>query len=239
MKTIFHPAETRGKADHGWLKSRHTFSFANYYHPDRMGFGALRVLNDDIVAPARGFDTHSHHNMEIVSIPLRGSLEHQDTIGNRHIIRPGEVQIMSAGTGIAHSEYNHSSSEEVNFLQIWILPQTLDTLPGYAQKKFSERTSSSNLQILASPDEREGSLKINQNSFFSKIRIDQDQPAHYSWFTPRSGVYFFLIEGQIKIEDQLLDSRDGLGVTEENTVTIEASQDSEVLIIEVPMENLN
>lgn len=236
MKTILHKANTRGVADHGWLKSHHTFSFANYHNPERMGFGALRVINDDIVAANKGFGTHPHQNMEIISVPLKGSLKHKDTMENEHVIKKGEVQAMSAGTGLQHSEYNNSNVEEVNFLQIWILPKKSNIKPNYSQKEFSESNRLNKAQLVVSPDGREGSVEINQDAFFSLAKLDKDNKLSYSKFLKDNGLYFFILDGSFKINGELLELRDGLGVENINEVEISSKSDGEILIMEVPMK---
>ncbi len=235
MQTILHQANTRGVADHGWLYSHHTFSFASYHNPERMGFGALRVINDDIVAPSMGFGTHPHRDMEIISIPLSGSLKHRDTMGNDHVISKGEVQAMTAGVGIAHSEYNHSSEEDVNFLQIWVLPKKLGVTPGYSQKKFDSNKRQGKLQLIVSPDGREDSVSINQDAYFSLIDLKATQASEYKKYVAKNGVYFFVIKGEISVDGQKLRSRDGLGVESNKAMSILAGSDAEVLIMEVPL----
>ena len=237
MRTILHKSETRGIANHGWLNSHHTFSFANYYDPKRMGFGVLRVINDDIVAPAKGFGTHPHNNMEIISIPLAGSLKHKDTMGNEHIIAKGEVQAMSAGTGLQHSEYNSSNSETVNFLQIWLLPKKENIKPNYSQKKFDALKRRDKLQLVVSPDGREDSVEINQDAFFSLIDLSSGNELFYSQYNKENGVYFFVIDGQLDINDEELKGRDGLGIENIDEIKIVAKSKSELLIMEVPLNN--
>ena len=235
METTLHRANTRGKANHGWLNSHHTFSFANYYNPERMGFGALRVINDDVVAAAKGFGTHPHSNMEIISVPLKGSLKHEDTMGNKTVIKTGEIQVMSAGTGIAHSEYNNSADEEVNFLQIWVLPKEDDVEPGYGQKEFHREDRLNRSQLVISPDGRDGSLKINQDAFFSQLSLEKGKSVDYKLYSPNNGVYLFVIDGSLKLGEAVLQARDGLGMSGEQHFSLSAEQDSEVLIMEVPL----
>ena len=175
MATIIHRAESRGLADHGWLKSRHTFSFASYYDADRMNFGKLRVINDDVVAPGGGFATHGHDNMEIISVPLSGALQHKDSMGNVHVIRHGEIQIMSAGSGITHSEYNASTTETVNFLQIWVLPKVRDIVPRYGQQAFDPMQCQNRFCTLISPDKNTDKIWINQDAYFSLGKFDAEQ----------------------------------------------------------------
>jgi redox-sensitive bicupin YhaK (pirin superfamily) len=235
MKTVLHKAETRGRAEHGWLHSRHTFSFAEYRDSERMGFGMLRVINDDIVAPGAGFDTHAHDNMEIVSIPLIGSLQHKDSEGNAHLIQPGEVQIMSAGTGISHSEYNASESEQVNFLQIWVLPKQRDIEPRYYQRAFPVANRENRFQTVVAPDSKGDALGINQDSWFALGNFKSGHRDAYRLHSDGNGVYFFVLEGSVQVAGEHLGRRDGLGVTEAGEIEIAASTDCELLVIEVPL----
>lgn len=234
MKPIYHENQSRGLADHGWLKSRHTFSFADYYNPERMNFGLLRVLNDDIVTPSMGFGTHPHENMEIISIPLSGSLRHQDSMGNKHIISIGEVQIMSAGSGISHSEYNNSSSEDVNFLQIWVLPKKRNITPRYYQKVFDEGNRKNRFQLLVSPENSEETVLINQDAWFSLADIEAEKQAAYEKNDKKNCVYFFVIEGNVKIEGHEIKRRDGLGLIDGETYPVFAQTKTQLLVIEVP-----
>jgi len=235
MKKIVHRAETRGLADHGWLKSYHTFSFANYHNPERMRFGLLRVLNDDSVAAGEGFGKHPHDNMEIISIPLSGSLEHQDSMGNKIVIQPNEVQIMSAGTGVKHSEYNHSQTEDVKFLQIWVFPKEKNISPRYEQKVFSEQERKNQLKLVVSPGREDGALWINQDAYFSLGDLDQGTSLNYKIRKEGNGVYLFVLEGTIEAAGETLQRRDGLGVSETNSVDIKAGSAAKVLLMEVPM----
>ncbi len=235
MKTTLHKANTRGHANHGWLDSHHTFSFAGYHDPTRVNFGALRVLNDDIVKGGAGFGQHPHDNMEIISIPLRGALEHGDNTGGRGIIKSGEVQIMSAGSGIAHSERNASKSEDVNFLQIWVFPKVRNIEPRYDQKLFPSDERLNRFQTVVSPVESTNSLWINQDAWFSIGRFSKDFSTEYSVNKTTNGVYAFVLEGDITINGQKLNRRDGLGLSEIDKITLSADSDSEVLLIEVPM----
>lgn len=235
MRNTLHKSDTRGNANHGWLKSKHTFSFANYYNPERINFGALRVINDDIVAPLMGFGTHPHENMEIVSVPLRGSLKHVDTMGNDFVIRKGEIQVMSAGTGVAHSEYNHSSDEDVNFLQIWVIPKKLNISPRYSQVEFFEAGRENKFQLIISPDGRENSVTINQDAYFSLTKLEQDANLIYSKYQSENGVYLFVLEGEILINNMTLGKRDGLGIEDMDNLSITATNNSEILVMEVPM----
>lgn len=236
MKKTVHRADSRGFADHGWLKSHHSFSFANYYNPDRMGFGLLRVLNDDWIEGGKGFDTHPHKNMEIVSVPLKGALHHKDSMGNEHIIKKGEIQRMSAGTGITHSEYNHSSTENSNFLQIWVMPDLLNISPSYGQKEFTSIERKNKFQTIVSPDESESTIWINQNAYFSLADLSENHSLTYKVHSSKNGLYLFVISGSIKVSGEILESRDAIGLSEtEEIINIKAQKDSELLAIEVPM----
>jgi len=235
MKTILHKAATRGHADHGWLDSHHTFSFANYYDPLRIHFGALRVLNDDIVAGGRGFGTHPHDNMEIISIPLSGELQHQDNTGRNEVIRTNDVQIMSAGSGIAHSEYNASKTNPVNFLQIWVFPKIKDVQPRYDQKTFRPEDRVNQLQLVVSPQQNDGAIVINQDAWFSLGTLKKGFSTTYTVKQKNNGVYVFVIDGEITVNGEKLGRRDGLGISETDTLTISADSDAEVLLMDVPM----
>ncbi len=233
---VLHKAETRGDANHGWLHSRHTFSFANYYNPERMRFGVLRVLNDDWVAPGKGFGTHPHDNMEIISIPLEGDLEHKDSMGNVAVIRHGDVQVMSAGTGVTHSEYNKNSDQPVKFLQIWIFPKKQNIAPRYDQITLNLNERINRLQQILSPDEKDAGVWIHQDAWFHLGRFDKGFSAVYRLKKPGNGVYAFSIKGDVTIEDIALNERDGLGIRDIDEFRITAdSQDAEFLLMEVPM----
>ena len=234
MKKIIHKANTRGFANHGWLKSNHTFSFASYQNPERMNFGMLRVLNDDIVQPKMGFGTHPHRNMEIISIPISGALSHKDSMDNKRAIEVGEVQVMSAGTGLTHSEFNDSKTNEVNFLQLWIIPEKQEVTPYYNQKFFEESGRKNQFQTLVSPKDKlvEGSLPIHQQGYISMIDLDKDFEAEYQL---KNGAYFFLIEGEVEIANEILEHRDGLGILDAEKVIVKASKNSKLLVIDVPM----
>lgn len=235
MKTILHKAETRGHANHGWLNSYHTFSFAGYHDPTRVHFGMLRVLNDDSVEGGRGFGKHPHDNMEIVSIPLKGELEHNDDTGRNEIIKTNDVQIMTAGAGIAHSEYNASKTDAVNFLQIWVFPKVRDVEPRYEQKTFDPSARENSLQIVVSPNRKDGGVNINQDAWFSLGKFNQGKKAEYSIKREGNGVYAFVLEGDVTINDQKLNKRDGLGVWDTDKLSIIADADAEILLIDVPM----
>ncbi len=235
MARFLDTSESRGTAEQGWLYSRHTFSFASYHNPERMGFGLLRVINDDIVAPSMGFGTHPHENMEIISIPLSGSLKHEDSMGNQHIISAGEVQAMSAGTGITHSEYNNSERDEVNFLQIWVVPKITGIPPRYDQREIDTENISNTFIPIVAPLGTDCVVNINQDAYFSIAIIDANTTIEYKKTNKDSGVYFFLITGSINIGDTSLSKRDGVGITDENNIEIFASEKSRVLCMEVPM----
>jgi redox-sensitive bicupin YhaK (pirin superfamily) len=235
MKKIIHKADSRGYFDFGWLKTNHTFSFGNYYDPERVNFGMLRVLNDDIVAGGEGFGTHPHKDMEIVSIPLRGALAHKDSTGTEKAIVPDEVQVMSAGTGILHSEYNHSKENETNFLQIWILPDKKGHEPRYNQKSFDALERKNKLQFIVTPEKKEDNLWLNQDAYFSLVDLEKDKSINYKIHTKGNGVYLFVIEGMISVVDEALSKRDGIGIWEVDSLSVSATVDTKLLFIEVPM----
>lgn len=236
MKKIIHLAKDRGFADHGWLKAAHSFSFAQFYDPNKVHFGLLRVLNDDIVAPAMGFGTHGHDNMEIVTIPLRGSLAHKDSLGSEGTITPGEVQIMSAGSGIQHSEFNASASEEVNLLQIWVFPKLRNIEPRYDQKKFDPALANNRFQILVSPNEEEGSMWINQDALFAIGNFEAGRSFAYTKRYPANGAYVFVIEGSVDLDGTTLNRRDAAGVYDFTELSFLVKENARVLVIEIPME---
>lgn len=236
MKTILHKANTRGHAHHGWLDSYHTFSFAGYYDPDRIHFGALRVLNDDTVAGGMGFGTHPHDNMEIISIPTQGDLEHKDSMGNIQVIRKGDVQVMSAGTGVQHSEKNRNRDEEVKFFQIWVFPDKRNVLPRYDQKNFGDADKHNQLLTVVSPlGTNDGGVQIHQDAWFSLGKLDKDFRTSYSLRKKGNGIYAFLIEGEATIGGEKLERRDGLGISDTDRIDIIANSDAEILLMEVPM----
>ena len=237
MKTVLHKASSRGHADHGWLKSYHSFSFANYYNPERMNFGVLRVLNDDTVDAAKGFSTHPHDNMEIISIPLEGDLEHKDSMGNLAIIKEGDVQVMSAGTGVFHSEYNKNSDQNVKFLQIWLFPNKKNVQPRYDQISLKELMSEKNTfnQIL-SPDPNDQGVWIHQNAWFHIADLDKDVELNYELKNKQNGVYTFVIDGDVTIQGQELNSRDGFGIWDTDRFDIRSNSNSKILLMEVPMK---
>jgi redox-sensitive bicupin YhaK (pirin superfamily) len=234
-KTI-HRANSRGYADHSWLKTYHTFSFANYYDPSRVRFGLLRVLNDDIIEPGMGFGTHPHDNMEIVTIPLSGALEHKDSTGGGGIIYTGDVQVMSAGSGLTHSEFNPSDTEPVNLLQIWIFPKERDIKPRYDQRTFDPKDRINKINTVVSPLKNNGSLYLNQDAYFSLVKLDKNKEVEYEMNTTGNGLYIFVIDGHIKTSDEELNKRDGIGLENLETTYIKAIENSEILFIEVPMK---
>lgn len=236
MADVYHPANGRGSFQLDWLNSKHSFSFGHYYDPAKMNFGRLRVLNDDIVKPGMGFATHPHQNMEIVSIPLRGSLAHEDSTGNKAVITTGEVQRMSAGTGITHSEFNPSNESDVNFLQIWILPEKENIQPSYDQKKFSVADRQGKWQLVISPDGQNQSVSINQQCYFSLVELNNQQIITYSMHREKHGVYFFNLSGRFELQSQQVVERDGYGYTGTSAVQLTAYlPGTEILAIEVPM----
>lgn len=235
MKTVIHRAESRGVADHGWLQSRHTFSFADYMNPERMQFGALRVLNDDIVAPGMGFGRHGHADMEIVSIPISGSLAHKDSTGREETILTGDVQIMSAGTGIMHSEFNPDEKNPVNFLQIWILPEKRGIAPRYGQKSFDLEKFRNNFVRVVSAQENGGALWINQQAEFQLGLFDAGVQARITRVHEKSGLYVFVIEGGVEVAGEKLTRRDAIGIADEKAVDIVFTAPTRLLTIEVPL----
>ncbi|PKB44489.1 hypothetical protein AX016_2708 [Cellulophaga sp. RHA19] len=235
MKTILHKADTRGHANHGWLNSYHTFSFANYQDAERMNFGALRVLNDDTVTEGRGFGTHPHKNMEIISIPLMGDLKHQDNMGNSTVIKEGDIQVMSAGTGVMHSEHNKNLDKAVQFLQIWIIPNTENVNPRYDQISTSELHKPNKLYQILSPNKEDAGVWIYQDVWFNLGDFTNDTTTTYTINKKGNGIYAFVLEGDIEIENQQLNKRDGFGLWETDSITINASKNSKILLMEVPM----
>jgi len=234
-KKVIDKANTRGHANHGWLDSHHTFSFARYHNPQRMGFGLLRVINDDVVAPGMGFGAHAHDNMEIISIPLSGALEHQDSTGNKEVIRTNDVQIMSAGSGLTHSEYNHSKTDKVNFLQIWVFPKEENIKPRYERKTFNPEDRRNQLQTVVSPEKNGEAIWINQDAWFSLGSLKKDFSEGYKMHKPGNGVYAFVLEGDVEIDGEKLSKRDGIGISETDIVSIKTTSDAEILLMEVPM----
>lgn len=234
--TILHKSETRGHANHGWLDSHHTFSFANYHNPDRMHFGVLRVLNDDRVDAGMGFGKHPHDNMEIISIPLEGDLEHQDSMGNTTVIRKGDIQAMSAGTGIFHSEYNKNSDKPTKFLQIWIYPNQKNVTPRYDQITLNIKDRHNNLQQILSPNPDDAGVWIHQDAWFHLGTFDKGFATEYQLKKAGNGIYAFVLKGDFTIGNIALNERDGLGIWDTNAISIVAdSPDAEILLMEVPM----
>ena len=236
IQTVLHKAATRGDANHGWLHSRHTFSFADYYDPARMNFGALRVLNDDSVEAGRGFGTHPHDNMEIISIPLEGDLEHKDNMGTISVIRKGDIQVMSAGTGITHSEYNKNKDKPVKFLQIWVIPDKKNVTPRYDQITLKMSDRHNTLQQILSPSADDAGVWIHQDSWFHLGQFDKGFSINYTFKKKDNGVYVFVLKGDVTIGEIALHERDGLGIWNTDKINLKAdSQDAEVLLMEVPM----
>jgi len=234
--TILHKAATRGHANHGWLNSYHTFSFANYYDPERVHFGALRVLNDDTVEAGMGFGTHPHDNMEIISIPLEGDLEHKDSMGNVTVIKHGDIQVMSAGTGIHHSEYNHNRDEKVKFLQIWVFPNQKKVKPRYDQITLNVADRQNKLQQILSPNPDDEGVWIHQNAWFHLGKFNMGISTEYNLKAPGNGVYAFVLSGDVTINEQGLNTRDGYGIWDVEKLSIRADSDAEILLMEVPMQ---
>jgi len=235
MKLTVHRAGCRGHVDHGWLNTWHSFSFAGYYNPDRMHFGALRVLNDDTIQAGMGFGTHPHDNMEIITLVLTGELEHRDSMGNGSVISAGEVQVMSAGTGIQHSEFNHSSQNELSLLQIWVFPDQKNVEPRYGQAGFSAEDIKGKWETVVSPDGIGRSLWIHQQAWFSLGEFAPGSTVSYSLKKPGNGVYLFLFSGEIGVEDETLNPRDGLCIEQiDSLVNLKIIQPSKILVMEVP-----
>ena len=234
--TVLHLANTRGHANHGWLNSFHTFSFAGYNNAERMHFGALRVLNDDSVSGGMGFSKHPHDNMEIISIPLSGDLEHQDSMGNKTVIRQNDVQVMSAGTGVAHSEKNHNHQQEVKFLQIWVFPNKRGVQPNYGQQTFAPEARRNQLLQVVSPAGEGTNPHIQQDAWFHLGNLDEGFTTNYAVKKAGNGVYAFVLEGDVTINGQALHRRDGFGLWEIDKLAISADSPAELLLMEVPME---
>ncbi len=235
MKYKLYPASERGHADFGWLNAHHSFSFGQWYDPEKIHFGALRVLNDDIVKGGGGFPTHPHDNMEIVTIPLTGALAHKDSTGGNGIIKAGDIQVMSAGTGVRHSEFNASENDEVNLLQIWVFPKKKNIAPRYDQKTFDLNDRKNKWQVVVSPDEKDNGMWINQDARFALTRIDAGGLLTYNIKFPANAVYFFIIEGAVEIEGNKLERRDAIGISDSNDIAVKAAENAEILAIEIPM----
>lgn len=234
-QSVLHLAASRGYANHGWLNSYHSFSFANYYNPERMHFGVLRVLNDDLVSPSMGFGTHPHDNMEIISIPLSGALKHHDSMNNTGIINTGDVQVMSAGTGIFHSEYNNSQEVPVAFLQIWLLPNQKNVTPRYDQITLSPKKLDNHFAQILSPNPDDDGVWVHQNAWFHLGNLKKEYTSVYHLRDKSNGIYIFVIDGQIEIDHQILNKRDGYGVWHTSSIDIKSLTASQVLLMEVPM----
>jgi len=233
--TILHKSESRGLANHGWLISRHTFSFANYYDPERMNFGTLRVLNDDFVAAGMGFGTHPHDNMEIISIPLEGDLEHKDSMGNTTVIKNGDIQVMSAGTGIRHSEYNKNKEVPVKFLQIWVFPDKRNVTPRYDQITLNAEERKNRFQQILSPSADDEGVWIHQNAWFHMADLEKGTSIDYNIKGEGNGLYVFVLNGDVLVENQPLSTRDGFGLWDTKKVNFIANSNTSLLLMEVPM----
>ncbi len=237
MKTTIHRGDTRGYANHGWLESHHSFSFAGYHNPEKTHFGLLRVLNDDQVSEGRGFGTHPHDNMEIISIPLSGDLQHEDSMGTKSVIRQNDVQVMSAGTGIYHSEYNKNTDKPVAFLQIWIFPKLRNIAPRYDQKTYDPALRKNILQRIVSPmDDDSDSVKINQDAYLHRVELESGKNLTYPVLRNGNGVYVFVLDGSVSIAGDTLNTRDAVGVTEATEIDISATTNASLLLIEIPMK---
>lgn len=234
--SVLHRAESRGHANHGWLNSYHTFSFANYYNPNRNQFGMLRVLNDDTVAPAKGFDTHPHNNMEIISIPLSGDLAHKDSMGTTSIIKEGDIQVMSAGTGVHHSEYNHNKNKEVKFLQIWLFPNRKNVKPRYDQIKIKDLVKTNSFSQILSPDKNDQGVWIHQDAWMHLGEFDETKKVVYNLKKAGNGVYAFVLEGELETGGNHLKKRDGFGIWDTSAINLKVKSGSRILLIEVPMK---
>ena len=233
--TVLHKANTRGSANHGWLLANHSFSFANYHNPNRMNFGVLRVLNDDTIAGGRGFRTHPHDNMEIITIPLEGHLEHKDNMGNGTVIKSGEIQVMSAGTGVTHSEFNANKDKAVKLLQIWLFPNKKGVRPRYQQLSLKSMAVKNSFYQILSPNKSDQGVWIHQNAWFNLGEFDDERTLSYQLHSKRNGVYAFVIDGQANIQNQPLEKRDGFGLWNTESITISAQSKSKILLMEVPM----
>lgn len=234
--TIIHKANSRGGADHGWLKAKHSFSFANYHNPEKVHFGVLRVLNDDYVEGGMGFPTHPHDNMEIITIPLEGALEHKDSMGNKAVVKAGEIQVMSAGTGIYHSEYNHFKDKPLKLFQIWLIPNKRNVTPRYDQILLDVADRRNKLQQILSPNENDAGVWIHQDAWFSMGIFDEGFVTNYQIKKQRNGVYIMVVKGSVEINGNTLEDRDAIGIKDKNEISIKAiTQDAEILIMDIPM----
>lgn len=235
MKKVFHAAKTRGNANHGWLNANHSFSFANYQNPERMNFGALRVLNDDTIAAGMGFGTHPHENMEIITIPLEGDLEHKDSMGNIGVINKGEIQVMSAGTGVHHSEYNKNADQAVKVLQLWVFPKKQNVTPRYDQMSVRDLKKPNDFYQVLSPNSEDAGMWVHQDTWFHLGEFDVEKSLDYTIKKPGNGVYVFVIEGSFNVEGESLKIRDAIGIWDTETICFTAQPRSKVLLVEVPM----
>lgn len=235
MNTVIHKSTSRGHANHGWLNSHHTFSFANYHNPERMNFGVLRVLNDDQVQAGKGFGTHPHDNMEIISIPLEGDLEHKDSMGNTAVIKEGDVQVMSAGTGIYHSEYNKNQDKEVKFLQIWVFPNEKNVKPRYDQISTQDIAKENEFYQVLSPNKEDQGVWVHQDAWFNIGKFKKGASDEYQLNKAGNGVYAFVLEGEVEINGEALEKRDGMGIWDTNAIVVKATENARVLLMEVPM----
>ena len=235
MKKIIHKANSRGHFDYGWLKTYHTFSFSNYYDPERINFGMLRVLNDDEIEGGQGFGTHPHSDMEIVTIPLEGAVAHKDSTGGEGVIYPDEIQVMSAGTGILHSEFNHLNDGTTKLLQLWIFPDKKGHKPRYDQKFFDSEERKNKLQFIVTPEKKDDNLWLNQDAYLSLTDLEKDKSTNYKVHTKGNGVYLFLIDGEFSVAGEALSKRDGIRIYETDEFSITAIKDSQILLIEIPM----
>ena len=235
MKKAFHAANTRGNANHGWLNANHSFSFANYHNPERMNFGALRVLNDDTIAPGMGFGTHPHENMEIITIPLEGDLEHKDSMGNIGVINEGEIQVMSAGTGVHHSEYNKNADQTVKVLQLWVFPKKQNVTPRYDQMSVRDLKKPNDFYQVLSPNSEDAGMWVHQDTWFHLGEFDVEKSLDYTLKKPGNGVYVFVIEGSFNVEGENLKKRDAIGIWDTETINFTAQSESKILLVEVPM----
>ena len=235
MKKVFHSASSRGAADHGWLKAKHSFSFANYYDSEKVQFGALRVLNDDIIAPGMGFGTHPHDNMEIITIPLDGALEHKDSMDNIGVIETDEIQVMSAGSGVYHSEYNKNKDQSVSLLQIWVFPNKKNVTPRYDQKNIKDLKKVNSFYPIVTPNQKGPGMWIHQDAWFHLGEFDKETRINYKINKKGNGVYAFLIEGSVQIDGESLEKRDALGLWDTESFELLANPNSRILLIEVPL----
>jgi redox-sensitive bicupin YhaK (pirin superfamily) len=235
MKTVLHKSDTRGRTSERWLNSFHTFSFADYYNPERVHFGTLRVINDDTIAPGCGFGMHPHDNMEIVTIPLEGNLEHKDSMGNGTIIKHGEIQVMSAGTGITHSEFNPDKGQQTKLLQIWVIPNKRHVSPRYGQLSWKDYAKNNKWQQILSPYSDDAGVWIHQNAWFHIGTFDGNKEFSYSLKDKRNGLYIFVIDGTVTVENQILNTRDGYGIWETDQISFATATKSTILLMEVPM----